>query len=94
MRTTQLAMRSIRPKPIGKLLSPAVPVGNRIQPAWIRHNSQTTADPSVQPPPKADSSEAPAAPAGDSSMIRQEDASEGTVRHQPNFNGPIDHGTS
>lgn len=89
---TQLIMRSSRPRPIAKLLSPSVAVGRRSQPSWIRHNSQTT-DPSMQPAP-SDSSEAPAPPAGDSSMIRQEDASEGTVKHQPDFNAPVDHGTS
>ena len=93
-RIHNFAMRSVRPRTIGKLLSPAAPVGRRLQPSWVRYNSQVKADPAIQPPPKADSSEAPAAPAGDSSMIRQEDASEGTASHRSGFHAPVDHGTS
>ena len=52
------------------------------------------ADRSAQPDPKADPSDAPSAPSGDSSMIRQEDASQAMVDHQPDYNAPVDHGTS
>jgi len=83
-------MHSLRPKPISRLLVRAVPVARRLSPLWIRHNSQTE----TEPAPKSDASESPAPAAGDSSMIRQEDASQAMADHQPDFNAPVDHGTS
>ncbi|MCJ1339848.1 NADH:ubiquinone oxidoreductase 21kD subunit [Bachmanniomyces sp. S44760] len=43
---------------------------------------------------KTDPSDPPAAASGDSSMISQQDASEATVDHNPDYHAPVDHGTS
>ena len=51
-------------------------------------------DPAIQPSSKASPEDAPAAKAGDSAMIRQEDASEGEPRHALDYNVAVDYRTS
>ena len=63
-----------------------------------RRASQTSLgkyeDRSVQPGSRAQASDPQAATSSDSNMIEQEDTVEGMVDHQPDYNAPIDHGTS
>ncbi|KAI9821711.1 MAG: NADH:ubiquinone oxidoreductase 21kD subunit [Pycnora praestabilis] len=76
-------------------LSLTKPTAAQISQTHVRHNSKV-ADRSIQPEPKSDSSDSPAASPGDSSMIRQEGA-EGAItstRNQPDYGAPVDHGTS
>lgn len=62
-------------------------------PLCVRY-ATTDVDRSVEPAPKAQSSDPPAAAAGDSGMIRQEGSSEGMASHHPDWHAPVDHGTS
>ncbi|KAI9798040.1 MAG: NADH:ubiquinone oxidoreductase 21kD subunit [Candelina submexicana] len=66
----------------------------RLSSIQVRYNSQLT-DRSVQPSPKSQSTDAPAATPGDSAMISRQSPSEASVSHnQPDYGAPVDHGTS
>lgn len=86
-------MSVLRAQCAARLLPTMIPIRGRLPPIYARHSSDT-ADRSVQPAPKSDPSEAPAAKPGDSAMIRQQGASAAMVDHSPNFRAPVDHGTS
>lgn len=93
-----IEMSLLRPQYAGRLLQARVATRQRILPSHIRYASKTSSgeyqDRSAQPAPKSDASTSPAPTPGDSSMIRQEDSSEGMVDHRPNYHAPIDHATS
>lgn len=62
---------------------------NKLQ--WTRYLSN---EKSVNPPPKVGASDPPGPGPDNTSMIGQENASQGMIKHQPNYNAPVDHGTS
>jgi len=77
-------------------LLPLFATGNRRLPhLQVRHeSSKGTTDRSIQPSPKADSSDPPSQESGDSSMISQQDASQAMTSHQPDYHAPQDFFTS
>lgn len=77
-------------RPLGRCLAPTY--RQSISPLCRRYADKTS--PSIQPAPKSDPSEAPSAKPGDSAMIREEDAAEGMVSHQPDYHAPTDSATS
>ena len=97
-RISRNIMSLIRPLCRRQVVASTLPTSRQIgiaQARWASYSSgDKSHDPSLQPAPKADSSDAPSARAGDSSMIRQEDSAEAMVEHQPDFRAPTDHGTS
>lgn len=86
-------MPLLRTQYAGRLQPAMVQVSQRRTPFYVRYAS-TDADRSIEPAPKAQSSDPPAAQAGDSGMIRKEGPSEGMTSHHPDWHTPVDHGTS
>lgn len=89
----KVKMPLLRTQYAGRLRPAIVLVGQRRSPLCVRY-ATTDVDRSVEPAPKAEASDPPAAEAGDSSMIRQEGSSEAMASHQPNWHAPVDHATS
>ncbi len=91
-------MSLLRPLCGGRLVPSAVLARRQIglsHARWASHStSGESLESSLEPAPKAESSDSPAAAPGDSSMIRQEGSAEGMVDHQPDYRAPTDHGTS
>lgn len=87
-------MSLLRPCSTARLTAFLIPVSQRFSLHQTRRKSQETSHRSTESQPKSAPSDSPAAKSGDSSMIRQEDASEGIVHHQPDYHAPVDHGTS
>lgn len=86
-------MLLLRTQYTGHLRPAIVQVAQRRTPLCVRY-ATTDADRSVEPAPKAEASDPPAAEAGDSGMIRQEGSSEGMVSHHPDWHAPVDFATS
>ncbi|MCJ1417763.1 NADH:ubiquinone oxidoreductase 21kD subunit [Xylographa parallela] len=88
-------MSLLRIQCAARLLPTVTTVSRRVPLLQIRHeSSKDTADRSIQPAPKADSSDPPSQESGDSSMISQQDASRAMASHQPDYDAPQDFFTS
>lgn len=83
-------------RPAGKirLITRLAPASQRLSSQQIRLTSQSNGEASAEPASRTNSSDYATPKAPDTSMIRQEDASEGVADHQLNYHAPIDHGTS
>lgn len=87
-------MALFRPSGTGRLITRLAPVSQRLSSQQIRWTSQSNGEASAEPASKTNSSDYTTPKAPDTSMIKQEDASEGVPDHQLNYHAPIDHGTS
>ena len=90
-------MSLLRPQLVNRLLLCSTRSRQQLLPVahtrWAGGIQSTEVDRSG-PNPTANSSQAPAPPKGASEMVRQEEARESLVSHAPDYNAPIDHGTS
>lgn len=82
------------PAGTGKLITRLAPASQRLSSQQIRWTSQSKGEASAELASRTNSSDYITPKAPDTSMIRQEDASEGVADHQLNYHAPIDHGTS
>ena len=87
-------MALFRPAGTGRLITRLAPASQRLSSQQIRWTSQSDGEASAEPASKTNSSDYATPKAPDTSMIRQEDASEGVADHQLNYHAPVDHGTS
>lgn len=87
-------MALFRPVSTGRLITYLAPASQRLSSQQIRWTSQTNGEASAEPASKTSSSDYATPKAPDTSLIRQDDASEGVADHQLNYHAPIDHGTS
>ncbi|MCJ1385329.1 NADH:ubiquinone oxidoreductase 21kD subunit [Xylographa soralifera] len=88
-------MSLLRLQCAARLLPSVTTANRRVSLFQVRHKSSNgTADRSIQPAPKADSSDPPSQESGDSSMISQQDASQAMASHQPDYDAPQDFFTS
>ncbi|MCJ1287733.1 NADH:ubiquinone oxidoreductase 21kD subunit [Xylographa opegraphella] len=88
-------MSLLRIQCAARLLSSVTTASRRVPVFQVRHeSSKGTADRSIEPAPKPDSSDPPSQESGDSSMISQQDASQAMASHQPDYNAPQDFFTS
>ncbi|KAI9731379.1 MAG: NADH:ubiquinone oxidoreductase 21kD subunit [Cirrosporium novae-zelandiae] len=74
-----------------------VPISNierNIRVGGIYYNSTSASSRSAEAPLTTSPSDAPGETPGASTMIRQETSSESLVRHLPDYNATVDHGTS
>lgn len=78
----------------GRLITRLAPACQRLSSQQIRWNSQSNGEASAEPASRTNSSDYTTPKAPDTSVIRQEDATEGVADHQLNYHAPIDHGTS
>lgn len=78
----------------GRLITRLAPASQRLSSQQIRWTSQSKSEASAEPASRTNSSDYTTPKAPDTSMIRQEDASEGVADHRLNYHAPIDHGTS
>jgi len=74
-------------------------IGSRLLPATLRPTATRAAAPryrsyATEPTPKTSQEDAPGVKQAESTMIRQENPEEGTVRHKPDYNVIIDYRTS
>lgn len=82
------------PAGTGRLITRLAPASQRLSSQQIRWTSQSNGEASAEPASRTNSSDYTTPKAPETSMIRQEDASEGVADHQLNYHAPIDHGTS
>lgn len=87
-------MALFRPAGTCRIVTRLNPTSQLLSSQQIRWTSQLNGEASAEPASRTNSSDYATPKAPDTSMIRQEDASEGAADHQLNYHVPIDHGTS